>query len=196
MWHLYLPIAGNSVNVILIFIMGGFVGLLSGIFGGGRRLSNDAPFDHGRYSAHRGRGLGFQPDRGRFHFRHPGPLPIGQRGFQNGRSAAGRRRGGRNPWGSISSSCSATMGNADFLIQITYVIMLGFVGGYMFLESMQGAQGCCSGRGRSRQGVRLFPSGQKHALADPVRQIGYSAFHPDAPFFWAPLWASWPRSWG
>ena len=30
------------------------------------------------------------------------------------------------------------MGNADFLIKITYVVMLGFVGGYMFLESLQG----------------------------------------------------------
>ena len=30
------------------------------------------------------------------------------------------------------------MGNADFLIKITYVIMLGFVGGYMFFESLQG----------------------------------------------------------
>ncbi len=35
MWHLYLPIAGNSVNVVLIFGMGAFVGLLSGIFGVG-----------------------------------------------------------------------------------------------------------------------------------------------------------------
>jgi len=30
------------------------------------------------------------------------------------------------------------MGNADFLITVTYVLMLGFVGGYMFLESLQG----------------------------------------------------------
>ena len=29
------------------------------------------------------------------------------------------------------------LGNADFLISITYVLMLGFVGGYMFLESLQ-----------------------------------------------------------
>jgi len=29
------------------------------------------------------------------------------------------------------------LGNADFLIQITYVIMLGFVGAYMFIESLQ-----------------------------------------------------------
>ena len=34
-WHLYLPIAGNSVNVLLVFGMGGAVGLLSGIFGVG-----------------------------------------------------------------------------------------------------------------------------------------------------------------
>jgi hypothetical protein len=33
------------------------------------------------------------------------------------------------------------MGNADFLIQITYVIMLGFVGIYMFIESLQGLRG-------------------------------------------------------
>ena len=29
------------------------------------------------------------------------------------------------------------MGNADFLINITYVLMLGLVGGYMFYESLQ-----------------------------------------------------------
>src|SRR5512142_973346 len=34
-WHLYLPIAGNSVNVLLVFGMGAIVGLLSGIFGVG-----------------------------------------------------------------------------------------------------------------------------------------------------------------
>jgi len=34
-WHLDLPIAGNSVNILLVFGMGGIVGLLSGIFGVG-----------------------------------------------------------------------------------------------------------------------------------------------------------------
>ena len=29
------------------------------------------------------------------------------------------------------------MGNADFVIKITYVIMLGVIGGYMFVESLQ-----------------------------------------------------------
>jgi uncharacterized membrane protein YfcA len=31
-----------------------------------------------------------------------------------------------------------TLGNADFLISVTYVLMLGGVGSYMFIESMQG----------------------------------------------------------
>ena len=35
MLHLYIPIAGNSVNVLLIFGLGGLVGILSGIFGVG-----------------------------------------------------------------------------------------------------------------------------------------------------------------
>ena len=35
MFHMYLPIAGNSVNIVLILGLGGFVGLLSGIFGVG-----------------------------------------------------------------------------------------------------------------------------------------------------------------
>lgn len=35
MLHMYLPIAGNSVNIFLILGLGGFVGLLSGIFGVG-----------------------------------------------------------------------------------------------------------------------------------------------------------------
>ena len=29
------------------------------------------------------------------------------------------------------------MGNADFLINVTYVLMLGIIGGYMFIESIQ-----------------------------------------------------------
>ena len=30
-----------------------------------------------------------------------------------------------------------SMGNADFVIKITYVVMLGVVGSYMFMESLQ-----------------------------------------------------------
>jgi len=35
MWNLYLPIAGNSINVLLLFGLGGMVGFLSGLFGVG-----------------------------------------------------------------------------------------------------------------------------------------------------------------
>ena len=48
---------GNSVNILLIFVMGGFVGLLSGIFRCGGRFFDDAPADYGRHPAHRGRGV-------------------------------------------------------------------------------------------------------------------------------------------
>jgi len=33
------------------------------------------------------------------------------------------------------------LGNADFLITLTYVLMLGFVGSYMFIESLQSLRG-------------------------------------------------------
>src|SRR4030043_1278171 len=35
MWNLYLPIAGNSINILLLFGLGGGVGFLSGLFGVG-----------------------------------------------------------------------------------------------------------------------------------------------------------------
>ncbi len=46
--NLYLPIAGNSVNCLAIFGLGGAVGLLSGIFGvGGGFLDDPAADDDG-----------------------------------------------------------------------------------------------------------------------------------------------------
>ena len=32
-WSLYLPVAGNSINILLLFGLGGAVGFLSGVFG-------------------------------------------------------------------------------------------------------------------------------------------------------------------
>ena len=34
-WNLYLPLAGNSINILLLFGLGGAVGFLSGLFGVG-----------------------------------------------------------------------------------------------------------------------------------------------------------------
>ena len=49
------------------------------------------------------------------------------------------------------------LGNADFLISITYVLMLGFVGGYMFLESLQAMR-------KSSQGRQTAPSSKKESV--------------------------------
>jgi uncharacterized membrane protein YfcA len=61
------------------------------------------------------------------------------------------------------------MGNADFLIQITYVIMLGFVGGYMFFESLQGLRA-----GKAAAAVAVEKPKKK--------QSAYSRFIQSLPF--------------
>ncbi len=38
-WNLYLPLAGNSINILLLFGLGGAVGFLSGLFGVGAAFS-------------------------------------------------------------------------------------------------------------------------------------------------------------
>lgn len=58
------------------------------------------------------------------------------------------------------------MGNADFFIQITYVIMLGAVGSYMFLESLQNL--------RSAKERGAPPVGKKEsAYARLIRQLPF-----------------------
>jgi hypothetical protein len=134
---MYLPIAGNSVNILLIFGLGGGVGLLSGIFGvGGGFLMTPLLMMFGI------------------------PPTVAAASDSNqivGASTSGTlahmRLGNVDiPMGLmllIGGICGGTigvqvikllraMGNADFLIAITYVIMLGGVGGYMFWESLQG----------------------------------------------------------
>ena len=137
MWHLYLPIAGNSINVPLIFTLGGFVGLLSGIFGvGGGFLMTPllimlgipptvaAASDSNQIVAASTSGTLAHYRMGNVDFKMGILLLIG-----------GVAGGTGGVW--IIKILRAT-GNADFLITITYVLMLGFVGGYMFVESLQG----------------------------------------------------------
>jgi len=137
MWHLYLPIAGNSVNVLLIFTLGGFVGLLSGIFGvGGGFLMTPllimmgipptvaAASDSNQIVAASASGTLAHYRLGNVDFKMGIILLIG--GILGGTGGV-----------QIIKILKA-MGNADFLITVTYVLMLGFVGGYMFLESLQG----------------------------------------------------------
>ena len=140
MWHLYLPIAGNSVNIVLIFIMGGFVGLLSGIFGvGGGFLMTPLLIMIGipptvAAASDSNQIVGASTSGTLAHYR------LGNVDFKMGIILlVGGVLGGT--MGVQLIKVLRHMGNADFLIQITYVIMLGFVGIYMFIESLQGLRG-------------------------------------------------------
>ena len=135
-WHLYLPIAGNSVNVVLVFGMGGIVGLLSGIFGvGGGFLMTPllimigipptvaAASDSNQIVAASTSGTIAHFRMGNVDIKMGLLLLIG--GVIGGTG------------GVQIIKILNRMGSADFLISVTYVLMLGFIGIYMFQESLQ-----------------------------------------------------------
>lgn len=136
MWHFYLPIAGSSVNVFLIFGMGGFVGLLSGIFGvGGGFLMTPLLIMVGipptvAAASDSNQIVGASTSGTLAHYR------LGNVDFKMGiLLLIGGVVGGTI--GVQIIKILRELGNADFLIKITYVLMLGFVGTYMFIESLQ-----------------------------------------------------------
>jgi hypothetical protein len=137
MLHMYLPIAGNSVNVFLIFGLGGFVGLLSGIFGvGGGFLMTPLLMMFGipptvAAASDSNQIVGASTSGTLAHMRLGNvDVPMGVILLIGGI--------GGGTIGVQLIKLLRAMGNADFLIAITYVIMLGGVGGYMFWESLQG----------------------------------------------------------
>jgi uncharacterized membrane protein YfcA len=136
MWHMYLPIAGNSVNIVTIFGLGGFVGLLSGIFGvGGGFLMTPLLIMFGipatvAAASDSNQIVGASTSGTLAHWR------LGNVDFKMGLLLlVGGVIGGTG--GVQIIKILRAMGNADFLINITYVLMLGGVGGYMFIESLQ-----------------------------------------------------------
>jgi len=133
---LYLPIAGNSVNVAAVLGLGVAVGLLSGIFGvGGGFLMTPLLIMMGipptvAAASDSNQIVGASTSGTLAHFR------MGNVDFKMGfLLLIGGVLGGT--LGVQVIKVLRAMGNADFLINITYVLMLGFVGGYMFLESLQ-----------------------------------------------------------
>lgn len=137
MWHMYLPIAGNSVNVLTIFGLGGFVGLLSGIFGvGGGFLMTPLLIMFGipatvAAASDSNQIVGASTSGTLAHWR------LGNVDVKMGvLLLIGGIIGGT--FGVQIIKVLRAMGNADFLISVTYVLMLGGVGGYMFWESLQG----------------------------------------------------------
>ncbi|WP_027185057.1 sulfite exporter TauE/SafE family protein [Desulfovibrio inopinatus] len=165
MWHMYLPIAGNSVNVVLILALGGFVGLLSGIFGvGGGFLMTPLLIMFGipptvAAASDSNQIVGASTSGCLAHYR------LGNVDFKMGLLllVGGIVGGGV---GVQAIKVLRAMGNADFLINVTYVLMLGFVGAYMFIESIQG--------------MRKKPVSEEKSK--PVKKSRYAAMLEALPF--------------
>ena len=136
MFDLYLPLAGNSTNILLLFGLGGAVGFLSGLFGvGGGFLMTPLLIMVGIPStvaaASDSNQIVAASTSGTFaHYR------LGNVDFKMGiLLIIGGVLGGTV--GVQFIKVLRAMGNADFVIKITYVVMLGVIGFYMFMESLQ-----------------------------------------------------------
>ena len=128
---IYLPIAGMSLNIFLVLGIGGMVGFLSGLFGvGGGFLLTPlmmmigippavaAASDSNQIVAASTSGTYAHYRMGNVDFKMGLYLLLG--GFLGGLV------------GVQGIKVLRAMGNADFVIKMTYVLMLGIVGAYMF----------------------------------------------------------------
>ena len=153
--HLYLPIAGNSVNMLVILGLGGAVGLLSGIFGvGGGFLMTPLLIMFGipptvAAASDSNQIVGASTSGTLAHFR------LGNVDVKMGLLLlVGGVAGGT--LGVQIIKVLRQLGNADFLINVTYVLMLGIIGSYMFAESLQSM--------RKTQGRTRSPGARKESL--------------------------------
>lgn len=134
--HLYLPVALTSINILIPVGLGLLVGLLSGLFGvGGGFLMTPllimfgipstiaAATDSNQIVAASVSGTYAHWKVGNVDFKMGFYLLVG--GFVGGLV------------GVEFIKVLRAMGNAGFVIKITYVLMLGIVGAYMFIESIQ-----------------------------------------------------------
>jgi uncharacterized protein len=135
-WNIYLPIAGNSVNVFILLGLGGLVGFLSGLFGvGGGFLMTPLLMMVGippvvAAASDSNQIVAASASASYAHYR------MGNVDLKMGLLLLiGGVVGGTAGVHLIKELRS--LGNADFVIKITYVVMLGVVGFYMFVESLQ-----------------------------------------------------------
>jgi len=150
-FNIYLPVAGNSINVFLLVGLGGLVGLLSGLFGvGGGFLLTPllimigipptvaAASDSNQIVAASTSGTFAHARGGTVDFKMGILMLVG--------GLAGGTLGVR-----IIQHLRA-MGEANFVITVTYVVMLGSIGSYMFYDSVRGL----------RAGVGIEPAETSH----------------------------------
>ena len=154
-FDIYLPVAGNSINVFLLVGLGGLVGLLSGLFGvGGGFLLTPllimigipptvaAASDSNQIVAASTSGTFAHARGGTVDFKLGILMLVG--------GLIGGTLGVR-----IIQHLRAT-GEANFVITVTYVVMLGSIGAYMFHDSIRGlSQG---GKKESREISHRRPS--------------------------------------
>lgn len=151
---IYLPIAGNAVNVFLIVGLGALVGLLSGLFGvGGGFLLTPllimigipptiaAATDSNQIVAASTSGSFAHFRAGNVDIKMGTLMLIG--GIVGGSAGVEVIR------------VLKSMGQADFVISLVYVVMLGGIGSYMFFESLSALR-TCKPQAEERAGTSLY----------------------------------------
>jgi uncharacterized membrane protein YfcA len=137
---IYLPVAGNALSILLLLGLGGVVGFLSGLFGvGGGFLLTPllimigvpptvaAASDSNQIVAASASGTFAHARAGSVDFRMGILLLVG--GVVGG------------SMGVYLIKLLRSLGEADFFIKSTYVVMLGGIGSYMFFESLGNLRG-------------------------------------------------------
>jgi len=133
--YIYLPVAHTSINILIPIALGLSVGLLSGLFGvGGGFLMTPLLIMFGipptvAAATDSAQIVGASTSGTYAHWR------LGNVDFKMGMFLLmGGFAGGLA--GVQVIKVLKAMGNADFVIKMTYVVMLGVVGTYMFIESV------------------------------------------------------------
>ncbi len=142
---IYLPIAGLSVNILVIILLGGAVGMLSGMFGvGGGFLTTPLLIFYGIPPVVAAASASTQVTGASV----SGVFAHMKRGGVDFRMGAVLVAGGLlgTLFGALLFRVLEACGQIDTVINILYVVMLGGIGGLMMRESLQAVLATRAGR--------------------------------------------------